>query len=168
MNVRDIVPWSRNAGPGGRDRNVPTPPQDTHPLVSLHREMDRLFDTAFRDFGFFGGRTRPAWPHVELVEAGDGYKLTAELPGLDEKDIELTVQDGVLTISGEKRAEHDDRQRGYSERSYGAFTRSFTVGDVDESKVDAAFDKGVLTVTLPRSSDAEQRVKRIPIASKKH
>lgn len=163
MNVRDIVPWSRNTGSAGRDRSLSTPSQDTNPLFNLHREMDRLFDAAFRDFGLFGGRSQATWPHLELVESGDGYTLTAELPGLDEEDIDLSLQDGVLTLSGEKRSEHDDKQRGYSERSYGSFTRSITVGDIDPSKVEADFDKGVLTVTLPRSAEAAQRVKRIPI-----
>jgi HSP20 family protein len=85
------------------------------------------------------------------------------MPGVDEKDIELSLQDGVLTLRGEKRSEHDDRRRGYSERYYGSFARSITVGDIDEDKVSATFDKGVLTVTLPRSAEAEQRVKRIAI-----
>jgi HSP20 family protein len=133
------------------------------PFFALHREMNRLFDDAFRDFGFFGGRAPQAWPHLELTETRDGYRLTAELPGMDEKDIELSLEDGVLTLRGEKRSEHDDSRRGYSERYYGSFSRSIAVGDIDEQRVNATFDKGVLTVTLPRSAEAERRVKRIAI-----
>lgn len=165
MTLGDLVPWSR------KDRDVGLQKSDTFrqdsfemsPFLSLHREMNRLFDDAFRDFGLPGSWTSRTWPHVELSETRDGYQLTAELPGMDEKDIELSLHDGVLTLRGEKRAEHDDRRRGYSERYYGSFARSIAVGDVDEQRVNATFDKGVLTVVLPRSAEAEQRVKRIAI-----
>jgi HSP20 family protein len=166
MTLGDLVPWSR------KDRDVALQRSDRRDaegselssFLSLHREMNRLFDEALRDFGLFGGgRMSQGWPHLELTETEDGYKLTAELPGMDEKDIELSLQDGVLTLRGEKKAEQADEQRGYSERYYGAFSRSITVGEVDESKVNATFDRGVLTVTLPRSREAESRVKRIAI-----
>jgi len=163
MTLGDLVPFGRKDREVGRHAdNGRQAGSELSPFLSLHREMNRLFDDAFRDFGLFGGRTA-SWPHVELAETDEGYRLTAELPGMDEKDVELSLRDGVLTIRGEKRSEHDDRQRGYSERYYGSFSRSIAVGDVDEQRVNATFDKGVLTVMLPRSAEAEQRVRRIPI-----
>jgi HSP20 family protein len=171
MTLGDLVPWSR------KDRDIAlqrsarwgSEGSELSPFLSLHREMNRLFDEAFRDFGFFGGAAAQSWPHLELTETEDGYKLTAELPGMDEKDIELSLQDGTLTLRGEKKTEHEDGRRGYSERHYGAFSRTISIGDVDEDRVHAAFDKGVLTVTLPRSTEAERRIRRIPInGSTKH
>lgn len=165
MTLGDLVPWSRKE----RDLRlrksdaVERESSDFSPFLSLHREMNRLFDDAFRDIGFFGGRATQAWPHVELTETEDGYQLTAELPGMDEKDIELSLHDGVLTLQGEKRSGQDDRRRGYSERYYGTFSRSIAVGDVDEENVTAAFDNGLLTVKLPRSAEARDRIKRIEI-----
>lgn len=166
MTLGDLVPWSRKDRDVGLQRSARLGQESSEmsPFLALHREMNRLFDDAFRDFGLFGGRmAAQAWPQLELTETDDGYRLTAELPGLDERDVELSLRDGVLTIRGEKRSEHDDRRRGYSERCYGAFSRSLAVGDVDEDRVKATFDKGVLTVELPRSPAAEQHVKRIPI-----
>jgi HSP20 family protein len=165
MSLGDLVPWNRKSREVAPQRSAGwiSEGSELSPFLSLHRQMNRLFDEAFRDFGLFGERALQSWPHVELAETDDGYKLTTELPGMDEKDVALTLRDGVLTIRGEKRAEQDNGQRGYSERYYGAFSRSLTVGDVDESKVKASFEKGVLTVTLPRSADAESRVKHIPI-----
>jgi HSP20 family protein len=165
MTLGDLVPWSRKDREVGlqRSESFGRGGGELSPFLALHREMNRLFDDAFRDFGLLGGRAGHAWPHLELTETDDGYRLTAELPGMDEKDVELSLHDGVLTLRGEKRSQNDDRRRGYSERYYGAFSRSVAVGDVDEEKVDATFDKGVLTVTLPRSAEAEHRVKRIAI-----
>lgn len=166
MNLSDLVPWgrkdNRDLALQRSDRWTPES-SELSPFLRLHHEMNRLFDDAFRDFGVFGGGRPQGWPHVEVAETDNGYRLTAELPGMDEKDVELSLQDGVLTIRGEKRSEHDDRRRGYSERYYGSFSRSIAVGDIDESQVNATFDRGVLTVDLPRSAEAEQRVKRIPI-----
>lgn len=165
MTLGDLVPWSRKDREVGLQRSEQWGQEGSElsPFLGLHREMNRLFEDAFRDFGLLGGRLPQSWPHVELTETQDGYQLTAELPGMDEKDVELSLQDGVLTLRGEKRAHHDDQKRGYSERYYGSFARGIRVGDVDESRVNATFDKGVLTVALPRSAEAEQRVKRIPI-----
>jgi HSP20 family protein len=164
MTLGDLVPWGR------KDRDL-APPQDelryrsgeVSPFMRLHQEMNRLFDDVFRDFGFPSARQYAAWPQIEVSETGDGYRLTAELPGLDQKDVEISLQDGVLVVRGEKRSESDDDRRGYSERRYGMFERSIQVGDIDEDKVHATFDKGVLTITLPKSPQAQDRVKRIAI-----
>ena len=166
MAIKDLIPWSR-----GRDVTVRRG-EDLNPFVSLHREMNRLFDEAFRGVDLaplglservFGGAS---WPQIEVAETGKEIKVTAELPGLDEKDLDVHLANGVLTIRGEKHAETEDEDRLFSERYYGRFERRIPLEDVDENKVTASFKKGVLTVSLPKSPAAFERVKRIPISSK--
>ncbi|MBE7244808.1 MAG: Hsp20/alpha crystallin family protein [Actinomycetospora chiangmaiensis] len=164
MNVRDLIPWNRNA-------TAPAPAnlsnEPASPFLTLHREMNRLFDDVFNGFGSvpaLAGRNF-GWPNVEVVEAeGGALRVSAELPGLDEKDVDVLVEDGVLTLKGEKRAETTDKERGYSERSYGRFERSIALPfAVQEDKAEATFRNGVLTVTLPRAADAPERRRRIAI-----
>lgn len=162
MNVRDLVPWPRA---NDRDRNLPAA-QDTaaSPLFTLHREMNRLFDDVFRGFDtptLWGGRG--AWPQIEIQDSNHEYRVTAELPGLDERDVEVLFEDGVLILRGEKRAETEDRTRAFSERVYGRFERRLLLGDIDEERIQAKFHNGVLTVTAPKSEQNQSPVKRIPI-----
>ena len=103
------------------------------------------------------------WPNIEVSEAGNQVKVTAELPGLDEKDVDIRLSDGVLVISGEKKTESEDKQRLFSERTYGRFERRIPLDDIDEEKVSASFKNGVLTVTLPRSTEGVSKVRRIAI-----
>ena len=93
-------------------------------------------------------------------------RVTAELPGLEEKDVEVQLTNGVLAIKGEKRTETEDNDRLFSERFYGRFERRIPVDDIDEDKVNASFGNGVLVVTLPRSAEAQRNVKRIAINGK--
>jgi HSP20 family protein len=162
MNVRDLVPWTRA---NDRDRNLPVAQEAAaSPLFTLHREMNRLFDDVFRGFdtpSLWGGRA--AWPQIEVQDADSEYRVTAELPGLEEKDVEVLFEDGVLILRGEKRAETEDRSRAFSERVYGRFERRLALGDVDEDRIQARFRNGVLTVTAPKSEQSQSRVKRIPI-----
>ncbi|MGC1300776.1 MAG: Hsp20/alpha crystallin family protein [Caulobacteraceae bacterium] len=161
MNVRDLVPWSRT---NDRNRNLPVPQDGVDPLLTLHREMNRLFDDAFHGFdapAFWGARS--AWPHLEVEDVEGEYRVTVELPGLEEKDVEVLVQDGVLVLRGEKRAETQDRGRAISERIYGRFERRLALDDVDDSRVAAQFRNGVLTITAPKSAQSQARAKRIPI-----
>jgi len=135
------------------------------PFLQLHREMNRLFDDVFSGFGggmpALGGRGL-GWPSVEMVETEQGLRVSAELPGLDEKDVELTIDNDVLTLRGEKRAE--TKERGYSERSYGRFERVIALPfAVEEDKAEASFKNGVLSVTLPRSAKAPEHGRRIAI-----
>ncbi|WP_332302827.1 Hsp20/alpha crystallin family protein [Rhizobium sp. GR12] len=169
MSVRDLIPWGRNNG-----SQVPSVlrDDDRDPFLSLHREVNRLFDDVFRGFGSglpsFGNGSafRAGWPSVEISEADKEIKVTAEVPGLEEKDIEVLLNDGVLTLKGEKRSENEDRDRQFSERYYGRFERRVPLGvEVDEDKVDASFRNGVLTVTLPKTEKAQSQVKRIAIKS---
>ena len=159
MAVRDLIPWSR----GGS--SAPTRYGEMSPFVALRREMDRLFDDVFRGFeglpGFAGREF--SWPSLEVSETETDVTVTAELPGLEEKDVEVLLAEGVLTIRGEKKSETEDKDRRFSERYYGRFERRVALpAEVDEDKVQAAFKNGVLTVTMPKSAKAEAHVKRIP------
>jgi HSP20 family protein len=156
MNVKSLVPW-------GKSRNLEASrvPEGASPFLALHREMNRMFDDFLSDFGM-SGRPGPAWPHIELSEADDELKVVAELPGLEERDVEVTLQDGVLTLKGQKKGEENGRL--YSERWEGAFERTIPVGqDVDPDKVKASFRNGVLTVLMPKKPEAQRQVKRIAI-----
>lgn len=161
MNVRDLIPWGRESNPTPTVyRNEPA-----SPFLSLHREVNRLFDEAFRDFGapsLFG--RMPAWPSVEITEADKGIRVSAELPGLEEKDVEVLIEDGVLTLRGEKKSEVEDKARQFSERYYGRFERRIPLGfEVEEDKVAAEFKNGVLTVTVSKPETAQSKAKRIAI-----
>jgi HSP20 family protein len=136
-----------------------------NPIMGFRREVDRLFDDLFRgsmpSLGF--GHTLATWPNVELSETDREVRITAEVPGMSEKDVDLLVENGVLTIRGEKKSETEDKDRGYSERYYGRFERRIALpSNVDEQGASANFRDGVLLVTLPKSADAE-RGRRIPI-----
>jgi len=166
MSFRDLIPWSRQENrapvPVSADRG-----RGESPLLSLHREVNRLFDDVFRGVGVpaLGGFEQTlSWPHVELGESDKEIRVTAELPGLDEKDVDITVEEGVLTLRGEKRSEVEDKDRGYSERSYGRFERRIGLPrDIEQDKASATFKNGVLTITLPRSAAANENVRRIPV-----
>jgi HSP20 family protein len=105
-------------------------------------------------------------PAVDVVDTGTNYEITAELPGLDEKDIEVKFSDGTLTIRGEKKEEKEEKKKDYfmSERHYGSVQRSFNAPDgIDPEKIEAAFKNGVLTVTLPKTAEVQKKVKRIEV-----
>ncbi|MEA2377963.1 MAG: hypothetical protein QOK00_521 [Thermoleophilaceae bacterium] len=127
------------------------------------REVDRLFDA------FFGAdrETGRRWvPPVDLVEAEDHFVLKADLPGLSEDDVSIEVQDGALTISGERPAEHESSERGWYriERSFGSFSRSLTLPDgVDTDAISAHFDRGVLEVRIPKPE--ERKPRRVQISA---
>jgi HSP20 family protein len=154
--------------------------QTGRPFETLRREIDRLFDDF--DGGFHrwpagrslfnvapSWRTESAWPAtpaVDLIETDKGYEVTAELPGLDEKNIEVKFVDGILTIKGEKQEEKEEKKKDYylHERSFGSFQRALQVpAGVDSDKIEATFKKGVLTVTLPKSAEAQKAEKKIAV-----
>jgi HSP20 family protein len=142
------------------------------PFLALHREMNRLFDDVFRGFDIAPSRNNSfldpstGWPNIEVSETDKDVKMTAELPGLEEKDVQVELANGVLSIKGEKKTETEDKDRRFSERFYGRFERSIPIDDVDEDKVSASFKNGVLTVTMPKSPQAQPKVKRIAINGK--
>jgi HSP20 family protein len=161
MAVRDLIPWNR-----GRDLAIRRG-EEANPFLTLHREMNRLFDDVFRGFDLapFGFEREQGWgwPNIEVTENDKEMKVTAELPGLEEKDVQLELANGVLAIKGEKKTETEDKGRLFSERYYGRFERRIPVEDIDEDKVSASFKNGVLTVTLPKTAQPQQQVKRIVI-----
>lgn len=166
MSVRDLIPWSRAA----RSSVPAAMREDANPFLTLHREMNRLFDDVFSglDAGWPASIARSNWPKVELIETDGTLRVSAELPGMDEKDVELLIDDDVLTIRGEKRSETTDEKRGYTERSYGRFERSIALPyPVEEDKAEASFKNGVLTISLPRSAKAQERGRRIAITGAK-
>ncbi len=170
MTLSELVPWGRkDRGLALRDRESDwAAGGELSPFLRLHHEMNRLFDDVFRGFDAPAAWSR-RWPTMEVEETDTGYRVTAELPGMDEKDVEIAFADGVLTIRGEKRSATEDKGRRVSERYYGRFERQIALGEVDEPKAMARFDKGVLTIELPRSAQAQDRVRRIPITgSTKH
>jgi HSP20 family protein len=158
MAVRDPIPWSRQENRLPTSVSAEQRDRDEHPIVSLHRDVNRLFDDVFRGFGapsLTGSGRSLAWPHVELGETDKDIRVTVELPGLDEKDVDIALEERVLTLRGEKRSEVEDKDRGYSERSYGRFERRIGLPEgVDRKRANAAFSNGVLTVTLPRTEAA--------------
>ena len=163
MAIKDLIPWNNRGREVGFQRGT-----DIHPFFALHREMNRMFDDFAHGFGIglparFG--SFGTWPHVELSETDKELTVAAELPGMEQKDVEVSLADGVLTLKGEKKSETDGAL--YSERWHGQFQRSLQVGpDVDPDKVSAEFKNGVLTVTLTKRPDTQSRVKRIPISNR--
>jgi HSP20 family protein len=149
------------------------------PFAALRRDIDQVFEEFTRsfpsmfDFDPFR-RLGPAFdikgveiaPKIEVTEGKKTYEIAAELPGVDEKDVSLTLQDDVLTVSGEKKSEREEKKEGYhvSERSYGSFRRSLRLpDDINADKISAKFDKGVMTITLPRIARAKPKGRSIPI-----
>jgi HSP20 family protein len=154
--------------------------QAWRPLESLRSEVDRLFDDFGRDFGRHPFRRsafdiEPFWrreltwaatPAVDIAEKDNAYEVTAELPGLDEKNIEVKVVNGDLTIKGEKQEEKEEKKKDYylRERHFGSFERRFSVPEgVDADKIEASFKKGVLMVTLPKKPEAQKPEKKIEV-----
>lgn len=140
----------------------------TDMFSNLQREIDRVF----QDFGRTGmpslgefGRNAMAMK-VNIAEQDDAIEVTADMPGCAPEDIDVQLKDGILTIKGEKKVEKDDKQKDYHvmERSYGMFERSFTLpAEVDAGKVEAAFDKGVLKVTLPKLPEGQSKARKIAV-----
>lgn len=145
---------------------------------SFRSEMDRLFDR----FGFPSLRSmfdiESGWrpvssfsfsaPAIDMSEDDKAYKITAELPGLDAKDVDVSVSGNTLVLKGEKRQEKEEKNKNYffSERAYGSFQRSFELATtVDREKIAADYSKGVLTITLPKTAEAQKQEKKIEVKS---
>ncbi|HUI95844.1 MAG TPA: Hsp20/alpha crystallin family protein [Xanthobacteraceae bacterium] len=156
-----------------------TASQPWWPFDGLRREVDRLFEDFDRDFWrtpfrtsrfdvapFWRGEPTLAAPAVDIVEKDDAYEVTAELPGMDEKNIEVKLANGGLTIKGEKQEEKEEKKKDYhlQERHFGSFERYFTLPDgVDPDKIEASFKKGVLTVKLPKKPETIKPEKKIAV-----
>jgi HSP20 family protein len=167
--------------PVKNERTPASTPQAWRPFDNFRQEIERLFDdfgipawrSPFRRSGFdfapFWNRelaSPAAGPAVDIAETEKTYEITAELPGMDEKNVEVKFSDGVLTIKGEKQEEKEEKKKDYylTERSYGSFQRAFQVPDgVDTDKIEANFKNGVLAVTMPKSAEAQKTAKKITV-----
>ena len=146
-----------------------------HPLSAFHGEMNRLFDDFFGDFGSSFDlipwkRKSELWegisPSIDVSENDSEVRVSAELPGIDEKDLDVTLQEGMLTIRGEKKLEHEQKKGGYHqmERSYGSFSRSVALpSEINANQVKAHFKKGVLNIILPKTETAKENTRKIHI-----
>ena len=150
-----------------RHRNGELSPRSSFDM--LQQQIDRLFDdftTGWRMPGLIQGSDFGLMPSMDMHEEDNRMVVTAELPGVDEKDVDIEAQGQMLTISGEKRSMIDDTKgsQRHSERMYGRFSRTVTLPfDIDPSKVDARFDKGVLTLSINKPAEAQTRQRKIPI-----
>ena len=150
-----------------RGRELPALRFATHPGAPLVDEVNRIVEDFFRDAAPGAWPAADAFaPSLAIEETDDEVKVFAELPGIDEKDVDLSLEDGVLTLRGEKRAESSGEKAGWSrsERSYGRFERRVALPcEVVAEKASAAYKKGVLTVTLPKAAEARAKSVAIPI-----
>jgi HSP20 family protein len=141
------------------------------PMLTIQNEMNRLFDQFFSDDFPFSTRlmARPALdflPRLDISETETEFKVSAELPGMDEKDIQIRLEKDTLVLSGEKKSETEEKEKTYHrvERSFGSFERVIPFDtQLDEDKVSAVFKNGVLTITLPKAGDAIRKTRTIEI-----
>ena len=156
MNLRSLIPI-------GRERSVARR-GSTEPFGTLQREIDRLFEDFTRGWPAFGNATSELMPSMDVTETDKEIEITAELPGLEEKDVQVNVADNVLTIKGEKKAEKEEKDKNYRlyERSYGSFARILDLPPgVDPDAIKASLSNGVLKVTVPKPAPAQ--VKKVEI-----
>jgi HSP20 family protein len=158
MNLRSLIPV-------GRERSLAS-----QPFLSLQREIDRLFDDFTRGFPSFASVSGNGklMPVTDVTETEKEIEITAELPGLEEKDVQINLADNVLTIRGEKKAEKEEKEKDYRmvERSYGAFERSLELPEgVNAEMIKASLSKGVLTVTVPKPAPAQAKTIEVKSAA---
>jgi HSP20 family protein len=162
---------------------APMVPTSYFPLGALRGDIDRAFDRMFKDWPRFGslmtpdlfngegffGKAAAIEPRVDVSEDDNAYEITAEMPGVEEKDVEVTVKENRLTVRGEKKTEREEKKKDYhmTERSYGSFQRSFLLPqDIDADKIKAEFAKGVLTLTLPKTAPTKTKERKVAIKAK--
>ena len=157
MKLRSLLPIGRDRTVAGHDLLTP--------FTTLQREIDRVFEDFTRGWPTFGGLAKTDMlPIMDVTETDKEIEITAELPGLEEKDVEINVADGVLTIRGEKKAEKEEKDKNYRlvERTYGSFSRMLDLPEgVNVDMIKASIAKGVLTVTVPKPAPAE--VKKVEV-----
>ncbi len=162
MNIGSLMPW-REKSPALRDDFF-------DPMVTFRREVHRMMDDFFNGFEGSSLAGMKGWqgntPIIDIAETEKEMVITAEMPGLDEKDFEVTISGDLLTIKGEKKVEHEEKNgNGYHrERRYGSFSRSLRLPfEVKDERIDATYQKGVLTIHLPKPADAQKAVRQIEI-----
>jgi Molecular chaperone (small heat shock protein) len=162
MNLKSIVPWNKEK------RSLARWPEDSDPFTQLQRRMNSLFDDFFGRSSpdLWGGKTGAFQPRIDVSETDKEVRITAELPGLDEKDIEVTMANNMLTIKGEKKVEKEEEDGDYyhSECSYGYFDRTIELPQgIDAANGKAKFKRGVLKVTIPKKPEAQSHRRRIEL-----
>lgn len=166
LDLKSLIPW-------GQKSNVPVKNENANdPFVNFRREVDRLFDDFFDGTGIgnFPALRNGGWssnlPSLDVTDSDKELVVSAELPGMSEKDFEVALSGDVLTIKGEKKHEHEEKEgeRHYVERSYGSFSRSVRLPfDASEQEVNADYNKGVLTIRIPKPAEAQSKVKHIEV-----
>jgi HSP20 family protein len=155
-----ILPWRRSNQPWLAER-------EGDPFSYLRQQVNRVFDDFWGEPLLARGETWSAFaPQVDVTETDKDVKVCAEIPGVEAKDIDVSVEDGTLTIRGEKKYEREENEKGQyrMERSYGSFERAIPLPvEVDEAKAKAEFKNGVLRLTLPKRPGAQSRRKKIPV-----
>ena len=161
MKVKNLLPAVSRKGKA----------EDYHPFYSLQREMNSLFDDFFRGFditprGFAVEGLGTFSPSIDVKESEKDFMIRAELPGVDEKDVEVTVTNDTVTIKGEKKEEKEDKGENYyyMERSYGSFNRVIPLTEeIESDKAEAGFKNGVLNIKIPKSQKAKAKGTKVPI-----
>ena len=184
MTPKSIIPWYQGPWDTGplAVRSVARPNTTsspaTRPLLALQQEMQAMIENFFAGSGFSGSGplslqsnfpgNRSFSPQIDVVEEDDKLTVSVELPGLDQKDIEISLDGDFLHIKGEKREEHEEKSNKnfyYVERAYGAFERTVPLNvEIEEDQISASFKKGVLKIELPKTKNSKERKKRISVA----
>ncbi|MEO5357399.1 MAG: Hsp20/alpha crystallin family protein [Nitrospirae bacterium YQR-1] len=162
MELKDLIPW------WNKGSNLAIRREEEPGWATLHRNINELFDNfldtaGFGPFGGFGGRFSP---RIDVMEGDKDIRITTELPGMDEKDIDVSLRKDSLIIRGEKKDEKETKGSNYyrMERSYGSFSRCVALpAEVETDKVEAVFKNGVLTITMPKTEEAIKETKRIAV-----
>lgn len=163
--IGELMPWRKK-------ENAVAKAANTGHFDELNRQMNELFEDFFDDFGKHSlisekhGRDFMFSPHFDVAETENSIEVSAELAGMDEKDIDVSLDNNVLTIKGEKKEEKEEKKKDYhvSERCYGSFQRSFSLPDgLDEAGIKAKFSKGILHIALPKSEKTKSKSKKIQV-----
>ena len=163
MSLRDLTPWRKNRATSASDL--------ASPFSAFQQDLDSIFGdsfpSVFSQFADENGKSiLPA--RVDMSESDDEIEIIADMPGMDEKDIDITFQDNVLTLKGERKSESEDKNRQFTrvERSHGTFVRRIAIPtEIQEEDIKADFSKGVLKIILPKSHDVRKSTRKIEVRS---
>ncbi len=177
LDLKSLIPWGHKDDDNGSE--VPVKREQVQdPFRSLRQEMDQLLDSFVSGWGGFSALPKtvssearawfPAMPSVDVTDSENKLTVTAELPGVDEKNIEVTIEGEILTIRGEKKFDQEEKEgeRYYRECRYGSFSRQIRLPfEAGDQEVSSNFKKGVLTIEIDKPAEAQSKLKRIPISS---
>ena len=186
MELKKLAPWNWFKKEEEIEHSIPVkhtekggyyPERYYDPTLSIHRDIDRLFDQFFRGFGMPASSRSGMWPslgdsglikpNIDLSASEREYLLTVEIPGVNEKDVAIDIKGSTMTVKGEKRQEKEEKEKNYYriERSYGSFQRVLSLPeDVDQDAIKASFKNGILSITMPRKTLPKGEVKQIEIS----